>query len=88
MSADNLLRRAQLLASSGRLLVRTAKMERDQKASKQSLAPTCRKLDEVLKALAARKVAMADARLKEARIALAAVKLISLPRRVSKRKMH
>jgi hypothetical protein len=86
--ADNLLKRTQLLASSGRLLVRTARMERDQKASKLALAPTYRKLNAVLKALAAKKVSVAEARLKEARIALAAVKLISLPRRVSKRKMH
>jgi hypothetical protein len=83
-----LLKRAQLLASSGRLLVRATTMERDQKASKQALAPTYRKLDETLQALAAKRVALAETKLKEARVALAAVRLISLPRRVSKRKMH
>jgi hypothetical protein len=86
--ADTLLERAHLLASAGRLLARAAKMERDQKASRQVLAPTYGKLDDVLKALAAKRVAVAKVRLKEARVALAAVKPISLPRRVPKRKLH
>jgi hypothetical protein len=63
-------------------------MERGHKASRQALSPTYRKLDEVLKAFAANKVMAAEASLKEARKALAAVKLISLPRRAAKRKLH
>jgi hypothetical protein len=86
---DTLLKRAQILTSASRLLVRAAKMERDQKASKRALAPTYRKLDEVLQALTAKRAAKAEIALKEARTLLAALRRISQPRRrVSKQKMH
>jgi hypothetical protein len=45
MMADNLLKRAQLLARSARLLSKAAKMVRDQTAMNAALAPVRQKID-------------------------------------------